>query len=129
MKTKKQDVIDGYIAAAEKAPDIFPATRTITAHAYSFQGVYYFKTRELADLLGMKQPFKFTMMCRKYLGPGAILSGNETKDFRSKNDSARETFISAYDLYQYLLSDKTSSMQSYAAGMYDRVLEVLPLYM
>lgn len=103
----------------------FPVVRTIRMKVYSHNGKKYVRTRDAADLLGMKQPFQFTANCRKYLGEGSILNDAKTEAFRSEEDSSRVTFIEISDLLDYLLYDGTNYLQNYEKGMYTPVVSAL----
>lgn len=66
---------------------------------------YFVRTREVAGVLGVKQPFEFCSNVRKVLGDKAILTGERTEAFRNeKEDEARTTFINIRDLYTFLVS-------------------------
>lgn len=106
-------------------PFMFPVERVIRMKVFPHNGRYYVRTREIADLLGMKQPFQFTADVREFLGEGCILNGDDTKPFREEYDTNRVTFIAINDLLEYLVSDNTSYLQTYEKGFYTHVIKAL----
>ena len=76
-------------------------TRTITVPIFEYNGKYYFRIRDIANLLEVKQLFQFTADIRKEIGENAILKYNETNAFRTKKDLPRTPFISAENLLLY----------------------------
>lgn len=61
---------------------------------------YYVRTREIADLFGIKQPFQFNTFLKKH---SKVLTDKQTEKFRDKNiDSSRTTFIKLSDLLQVM---------------------------
>lgn len=64
---------------------------------------YFMRTREVAGVLGVKQPFEFTANIKRVMGDNVILSGDKTEVFRNEiDDDGRTTFISTRDLYRFL---------------------------
>lgn len=104
---------------------IFPVERVIRMKVFKYNGRHYVRTREIADLLGMKQPFQFTANVREYLGDGCILNGEDTKPFREECDNNRVTFIEVNDLLDYLLTDSTNYLQKYEKGIYTHTVKAL----
>jgi len=118
--------VEGYVTKKKKPiPAIFPVERVIRMQTFLYQGKYYFRTRDAAALLGLKQPFQFTADCKKHLGEYAILKGDRTKPFRTNDDTDQVTFIEALDLLNYLRDDSTFMAQKFAYGMYDKVVAEL----
>ena len=76
--------------------------RTLTVEVFTYRKSMYVRTREVAQLLGIKQPFEFTANIKQYLGANTILKGEKTKAFRTPEDEDRTTFINIKDLYYYL---------------------------
>ena len=114
--------VTGYTERNNNGTSIFPITRVIEMKVFHHNGKHYVRTRDAADLLGMKQPFQFTAYCREFLGENAILKGNDTESFRDGEDSPRVTFIEISDLLDYLLSDRTRYLQRFEGGMYMNVI-------
>lgn len=83
---------------------ILPVQRILTIESFPHSGEIYFRTREVAGVLGIKQPFEFTSDIKALLGVQAIKKGEDTVDFRSIDDSSRTTFVSARDLKIFLES-------------------------
>lgn len=123
----QETTVNGYVTSSgQKAlPLFFPVVRKITMRMFPHKGKVYFRTRDAAALLGIKQPFQFVANCKSSLGPNTILKGPYTKAFRSPDDSDTVTFIEAHDLLEYLESSNTRYMQKYAYGMYGKVIEAL----
>lgn len=117
--------VTGYTERSNNGTSIFPITRVIEMKVFHYNGKHYVRTRDAADLLGMKQPFQFTAYCREFLGENAILKGEDTESFRSAEDSPRVTFIEANDLLNYLLSDTTYYLQTLEKGMCRAVISGL----
>lgn len=68
---------------------------------------YYMRTIDVASILGILQPFAFTFQIRsEFKNDKVILKGDDTKSFRSKDDSSRATFIQIEDLYLFLTECK-----------------------
>ena len=76
--------------------------RTVSVNAYEFNGKTYFKTREIADLLQIKQPYDFTQNIKKMFPLTGIIKGDDTRLFRKKTDDERETFVEKGVLVSYL---------------------------
>lgn len=58
----------------------------------------YMRTRDLAHILEVKQPFEFTSNIKKeFMDESVILKGSITKSFRDVEDSDRTTFIDIDD--------------------------------
>ena len=124
MKETEGPVVTGYVDQNNDS-FIFPVERVITMKVYCHNGKRYVRTRDAADLLGMKQPFQFTANCRKILGEGSILNEEATETFRGEENNGRVTFIEVNDLYDYLVKDGTHYMQHFEKGMYTQVVEAL----
>ncbi len=123
MEETQKHVVNGFIDRQQNY--IFPVERTIRMKVYCHNGKQYVRTRDAADLLGMKQPFQFTANCRQLMGEGSILNEEKTEAFRGKEDSGRVTFIEINDLLDYLIKDGTHYMQRYEKGMYSKVVKAL----
>lgn len=85
---------------------VLSTKRTITVEVFPYEGDVYFRTREIAWVLGVKQPFELTSDIKKVLGVKAIKKGTETEGFRNEiEDDSRTTFISATNLKRFLLGN------------------------
>lgn len=95
---------DEYIAgdSLKHGTYYFPVKRVLSIKVYCHMGKRYFRTRDIALLLDIKQPFQFTEYCRKLLGPGSIVKGYRSEAFRLEEDNSKTTFIEMRDLYRYL---------------------------
>lgn len=124
IKEAEGPTVNGY-TDKDSSTFMFPVERVIRMKVYRHNGMHYVRTRDAADLLGMKQPFQFTANCREILGEGSILNGEDTESFRGEENSGRVTFIEANDLLNYLLHDGTNYLQTYEKGMYTQVVEAL----
>lgn len=102
----KREVIEGYISK-DVIPEIFPVFRVITAKSYKHEDTYYFRTREIAGILGIKQPSYLVKLCKKTLGENCIVNGDLSTVFRKDDDDERTAFISADDLLKFLTTSKT----------------------
>lgn len=99
----------GFIQTGAKPPEILRTTRTLTVRAFFYDGACYFRTREISDLVGIKQPFAMTDWIRKNYGKDAIVSGAFTEPFRSpEQDTAETTFIMDEHVLRYLTKLGTS---------------------
>lgn len=76
--------------------------RKLTVEVLCHENEMYVRTREVAQVLGIKQPFEFTANIKSYLGNEFILKGEKTKDFRTSEDTERTTFINIKFLCFYL---------------------------
>jgi hypothetical protein len=77
--------------------------RQLEVNLFEVNGRYYVRTREVAGVLGVKQPFEFTANIKRVLGDKVILSGDKTETFRdTTEDDNRTTFISTKDLFRFL---------------------------
>ena len=114
----------GYIENEEETiPEIFPVQRSITMKTYVYGRHCYFRTRDVAALLGIKQPFQFTSDCKEILGESSIKKGEDTASFRLEEDNNKVTFIEAADL-QIVLSDEKIKEQC-IPSIYTQVKEAL----
>lgn len=115
LDKEKDYLIEGFVSSSE-SESYFPVIREIKMKIFSQDGHIYFRTREVSDLLGYKQPFQFVSTLKKHLGSEAVLKGPATQDFRDVSDSDQSTFIEAGDLLTYLkksnkyYSDHTNSI-------------------
>lgn len=62
----------------------------------------YLKTRDVAIVLGIKQPFEFVHDLKNRFGNKAIKTRRDIPDILPADDSLRATYISVLDLYRYL---------------------------
>ncbi len=103
-----------------------PIIVTYNVKVVEYNGTSYVRTRDISDALGIKQPFEFTRDIRKVLGADSVLSGEDTKDFRSGTDNARTPYVSVIDMLEFLeqgiLKHKTN-------GMLDNVKSTLEYYL
>lgn len=90
----------------KKSRKVLLTRRTITATIFSHEGEIYFRTREIAGILGLKQPFEFTAHIRRTLGDDVIKTGHFTEPFRSEDDKSSTTFVSSKDLKKFLKNFK-----------------------
>lgn len=65
-------------------------------------GYIYFRTREVAQVLGVKQQFEFNADIKRALGVNAILKGEDTLGFRKEEDTDRTTFVGIMNLFVFL---------------------------
>lgn len=77
-------------------------TRTINPSVFLYKKQYYVKTREIAWLLEIKQPFEFVKTLKEMYGDEVILKGLETESFRDATDNSRTTFVDIETLMDYL---------------------------
>lgn len=121
---EKEDV--GYVYNnTPRNPFTFPVSRIIQATVFPYDGKYYFKTREVADLLGIKQPFQFNSDIKDMLGKNAILKGHYTEPFRGAGDSKRDTFIEGSNLLYILENSSVRFTNNMISTMYVKVVEAL----
>lgn len=122
--SEKEDV--GYVSdTTPKKPFIFPVSRPIQITVFPFGGRYFFKTREVAVLLGIKQPFQFNADIKEMLGKDAILKGHYTELFRNPDDNKRVTFIDGENLLYILENSSVRFKNNMIPTMYVRVVEAL----
>lgn len=76
--------------------------RRLTAEVLCHEKNMYVRTREVAQVLGVKQQFEFTANIRREMGAKVILNGERTKGFRCAGDTEKTTFINIIDLYKFL---------------------------
>ena len=118
----------GYVKNRQK-DFLFPVTRTVTARVYPHNGKYYFRTREIISVLGVKQQFQFVDDCRKIMGADTIINGEKTKPFRGEENTDRVTFISADDLYAFLSTPFVQNSNKPENGMLEKVMRELRNYL
>lgn len=87
----------------KKSTDVNLVDRKIVVKAFPYWGEYYLRTRDVANYIGVKQPFAFTEDIKDVLGYEKILKYEDAAGFRQKEDLPTTTFISARDLYTYLI--------------------------
>lgn len=88
--------------------------------------ISYVRTRDIADALGVKQPFEFTSDIRKSLGGHSVLSGEDTRAFRHEEDNSRTTYTKVLDMIQFL---KTGTMNHKTNGTKQDIIDILEAYM
>ena len=99
----------GFIQTGAKPPEMLKTTRVLTVRAFFYGGACYFRTREISDLIGIKQPFAMADWIRKNYGRDAIVSGAFTAPFRSpEQDTAETTFIMDEHVLRYLTKIRAS---------------------
>ena len=86
----------------------------------------YVRTRDIADALGVKQPFEFTSDIRKSLGGHVVLSGEDTKDFRGGTDNTRTPYMKVSDMIEFL---ERGVMHHKTNGTRKDVINVLQSYL
>jgi len=116
----------GYIGRGSE-PEVFPVERVVRIKAYPCGDKFLFRCKDIANLLGLKQPFQFTADLKSFLGSDHVLSGKDTLDFRDIDDHDRTPFVTADDLYRFLTS--SVMRQKCSEGMKDKVTEGLLRYM
>lgn len=77
-------------------------TRTIYVNTFSYEDKVFARVRDLAYLLGLKQPFEFTQTLRKY-SDTIVVSGEYTRAFRGTEDSDRVVFVNLRELLSFLI--------------------------
>ena len=65
-------------------------------------GTPYLKVRDVAAVLGIKQPFEFTADIKKKHGPDSIKTGYDLPHLLNTDDTKRATYVSFKDLYDFL---------------------------
>lgn len=103
-----------------------PIIVTHNVKVVEYENISYVRTRDIADALGIKQPFEFTSDIRKVLGGHTVLSGEDTKEFRGGTDNSRTPYVKVSDMIEFLergvLNHKTN-------GTRKNVIAVLQAYM
>lgn len=84
---------------------VLPMERVIEVPVFQRNGRFYVKTRDIADLLQIKQPFEFCADLKRYLGTSCVLKGKDAA-FIYEDDKSQErtTFINITKLLKYLRS-------------------------
>ena len=80
----------------------FEVKRTLKAEVISHEGKHYMRTREVAQILGVKQQYEFNADIKRNLGSRGLLKGEDTLDFRGLDDTDRTTFIEIKKLIMFL---------------------------
>ena len=119
----KEDV--GYITAFPAKPFNFPVSRPLEAKVYPYNGKYYFRTSDIAILLGVKNPFAFTADIKDILGDKVILKGAATEKFRGPDNGKRVTFIEGKELLNVLVSSDIHIKNHLIPGMYVQTVNAL----
>lgn len=63
---------------------------------------YYLKIRDVAAVLGIKQPFEFASDIKEKMGKDVVKDGHALPNLLATDDTKRATYISIEDLYNYL---------------------------
>lgn len=70
---------------------------------------FYMRTRDLANILYVKNPMEFTKNIKREFGKDSvILKGKRTEKFRKEDDTARTTFVEVKDALLFLECGKIS---------------------
>lgn len=80
--------------------------RVISVPVFRYDKNVYFRVRDIANLLEVKQVYQFTSDIKKVLGYHAILKYENTKNFRTKHDLPSAPFVKAEDLLLFLENPK-----------------------
>lgn len=115
----------GYVSGFPTRPFMFPVTRPLEVKVYPYDGKYYFRTNDVAILLGIKQPFAFTADIKDILGDRVILKGEDTEKFRGPDNSTRITFIEGKDLLNVLVNSNINLKNHLIPGMYIKMVTAL----
>lgn len=83
---------------AREKKNYLSITRTVKAEILTYNNTNYVRTREIADILGVKQPFEFTHHIEEELGPVTVRKA----PFASKTDSSRTVFVSVNNMLAYM---------------------------
>lgn len=87
--------------------------------------VTYVRTRDIADALGIKQPFQFTKDIRVRLGD-VVLNGTDTQDFRSPDDNSRTPYVRLSHMIEFL---KGGVRKHKTNGTVSEVIDILEQHM
>lgn len=94
-----------------------PIRITKTIRVVEHEGRKYVRTRDIADVLEVKQPFEFTRNIKEVLGDSAVLKGKQTEGFRTSEDNPRTTYIEVMPMVRFLqrgvLHHKTNGTRMY----------------
>lgn len=88
--------------------------------------INYVRTRDISDVIGVKQPFQFTSDIRQAMGGSVILQGEDSKELRDSTDNARTPYIKVADMIEFL---EASLMGHKTNGMKPTVISSLKEYM
>lgn len=123
LSNEEEQAVNGYVSNVSSG--YFPVVREVRIRVFTYNGKAYFRTRDMAALLGIKQPFQFVYRCRQRLGSQAVLKGEDTRPFRPEGDGDSVTYIGAGDLLRFLESPGANNPDSYEPGMYEKVVRAL----
>lgn len=98
-------------------------TRTVKAEILTHNNINYVRTREIADILGVKQPFEFTHHIEEELGPVTVRQA----PFATKQDSSRTVFISVNNMLAYM-ECKTAREHKVADDRWYKMMKSLEEY-
>lgn len=88
--------------------------------------INYVRTRDISDVIGVKQPFQFTSDIRQAMGGSVILQGEDSKELRDSTDNARTPYIKVVDMIEFL---EAGLMGHKTNGMKPTVISSLKEYM
>ena len=103
-----------------------PIVVTHNVKVVEHENISYVRTRDIADALGVKQPFEFTSDIRETLGGQVVLNGEDTKDFRSGTDNARTPYVKVSDMIKFI---EQGIINHRTNGTRKDVIAVLQTYM
>ena len=91
----------------------------------SYKGEIFFRTKEVAEVLDVKQPFNFNF----YIKEKKIWKGKRTADFRKPSDDYRTTFIRIQILCDFLQSEAFEHRLRYNQSKKAELLAELARYL
>ncbi len=77
-------------------------TRVNRVSVIEFNESFYVRLWDIAQLLGVKQPFQLVADMKEFLGEEAILSGEATEPYRFKEDTSRALYMEVRNVVFYL---------------------------
>lgn len=95
----------------------------------SYKGEIFFRTKEVAEVLDVKQPFNFNFYIKEYAGEKKIWKGKRTADFRKPSDDYRTTFIRIQILCDFLQSEAFEHRLRYNQSKKAELLAELARYL
>lgn len=102
---------------SDKKITMLPIRITKTIQVVEYEGRKYVRTRDVADVLEIKQPYEFNSDIKNVLGESAILKGKDTEGFRTVDDTVRTTYIEVMPMVRFLqrgmLRHKTNGTRMY----------------
>lgn len=101
----------------------FPFSRTVGAKVYTIGDKCYVKTKEIAILLGIKQPFEFARHIKKALDEETVLSLKRAEFiYQDEREEFKSTFIEVKDMIKYL---RRKNIPEAKTPYMERVIEAL----